>query len=61
MTMRLQLQTMPFGFSTGPYAFHKLSKRESPQEAVCMGIIVASVSLKLFISGNERCHTTDAP
>jgi len=21
----------------------------------------ASVLLKLFISGNERCHTTDAP
>jgi len=23
--------------------------------------IAASVLLKLFISGNERCHTTDAP
>ena len=23
--------------------------------------IAASVLLKLFINGNERCHTTDAP
>jgi len=26
-----------------------------------MGTIAASVLLKLFINGNERCHTTDAP
>jgi len=25
------------------------------------GKTAASVILKLFISGNERCHTTDAP
>ena len=25
------------------------------------GKIAASVLLKLFISSNERCHTTDAP
>jgi len=28
---------------------------------VCMGKIAASVLLKLFINGNERCYTTDAP
>jgi len=25
------------------------------------GKLAAPVLLKLFISGNERCHTTDAP
>jgi len=27
----------------------------------CMGKIAASVLLELFITGTERCHTTDAP
>jgi len=34
---------------------------ESPQEGKPAGKIAASVLLKLLISGNERCHTTDAP
>ena len=27
---------------------------------VCMVKIAASVVLKLFMNGNEKCHTTDA-
>jgi len=34
----------------------------NPSESIaCMGKIAVSVLLKLFISGNEKNHTTDAP
>jgi len=34
---------------------------ESSQKHSLHGQIAASVWLKLFIVGNERCHTIDAP
>jgi len=42
--------------------FNSTEKRESPQKAstVCVRKKAASVLLKLFNSGNERCHTTVA-
>jgi len=36
-------------------------KGKAPRKHSLQGKIAASVLLKLFISGNERCHTTDAP
>jgi len=40
----------------------KLMKgKETPRKHNLHGKTAASILLKLFISGNERCHTTDAP
>ena len=36
-------------------------KREALGKHSLQGKIAASVLLKLFISGNERCHTTTPP
>jgi len=36
-------------------------KGKAPQKHNLHGKTASSVVLKLFNSGNERCHTTDAP
>ena len=36
-------------------------EKEKTGIIVCMGKVAYSVLLKLFINGNERCHTNDAP
>jgi len=38
-----------------------LTNRERENPTACMRKIAASVLLKLFINGNEICHTADAP
>jgi len=37
-----------------------VKKRKPPGSIACMEKIAASVLLKLFNNGNERCHTTGA-
>ena len=39
----------------------KLMKGKNPRKHSLHRKSTASVLLKLFNSGNERCHTTDAP
>jgi len=39
----------------------KLMKGKGLRKHSLHGKTAASVLLKLFISGNKRCHTTDAP
>ena len=39
----------------------KLMKRKALRKHSLHGKTAASVLLKLFISDNESCHTTDAP
>ena len=36
-------------------------KGKSPGSTACMGKILASVLLKMFVNGKELCYTTDAP
>jgi len=38
-----------------------LTNREMGNPTACMMKIASSVLLKLFINGNEICHTADAP
>ena len=41
--------------------FNRLKKKViTPVIIACLGKIAAPVKLKLFINGNEKCHTTDA-
>ena len=40
---------------------HELIKGKALRKHSLHGKIAAVVLLKLFISGNERCHTTEAP
>jgi len=49
--------------SSRPWGENSTDDREIPQEAqpALHGKIAAPVLLKLFITGNEKCHTTDAP
>jgi len=39
----------------------KLMKGKAVRKHSLNGKIAASILLKLFISGNEKCHTTDVP
>jgi len=48
---------MPIGHEN----YNETDEKENPQEAKPAAKRAASVLLKLFISGYERCHTTDAP
>ena len=50
-----------FGGGHYVYYYNKSDERESPQKHSLQWKIAASVFLKVFISGDERCHTTDAP
>jgi len=40
-------------------SFNLRRKGKFSGSIVCMGKTAASVLLKLFINGNERCHTSD--
>ena len=44
-----------------PHDFTKSKKGKVPRKYELHGGKAASVLLKLFINGNQRCHTTDAP
>jgi len=41
--------------------YNKTEERVALRKQCLNEKTAASVLLKLFISGNERCHTTDAP
>ena len=43
------------------YLLFQTEEREALRKQGLNEKTAASVLLKLFISGNERCHTTDAP
>jgi len=43
----------------GKYANNNTEKGKSSGSIACKGKIAASVLLKLFINGSEKCHTTD--
>ena len=43
------------------YILYETEEREALRKQGLNEKTAASVLLKLFISGNERCHTTDAP
>jgi len=36
-------------------------KGKTPRKQSLHGTTAASVLLRIFISGNEKCHTTDVP
>jgi len=48
-------------FSTHYVNLYKTEERVALRKQCLNETTAASVLLKLFISGNERCHTTDAP
>jgi len=43
------------------YNLIKLTEGIFPQKHSLLGKIAASILLKLFINGYEKCHTTDGP
>jgi len=45
----------------GTFILVKLRKGKTLRKHSLHGITEASVLLKLFISSNKRCHTTNAP
>jgi len=63
---RVPLQNVFTRLSTGIFKTtymnnKKTEEREALRKQGLNEKTAASVLLKLFISGNERCHTTDAP
>jgi len=59
--MRLRRSENTMGNNSIESLLYKLRKGEVLRKHSLHGKIAASVSLKLFISGNERCNTTDVP